>query len=89
MNNYFLYILVGFIILWIPYGIVCFYRTFFYGYEIDELYVAIPYFLSKLTLLWPSLITILLNDDIKKGIIHHRVYSFEARILPLFAANNL
>lgn len=59
-----MFLLVGFVVSWTPYAIACLYVAFF-NTTLPPLVATIPAFFAKASLLWPSLLNILTNNDIK------------------------
>ena len=65
---------MGFLICWSPYAVVSLYRVF--GTNIvSPMMATLPAFFAKFSLAWPSLITLVLNKEIRMKIKSEESYS--------------
>jgi hypothetical protein len=54
-----------FLVSWLPYGLTSFYTVFF-NTKVDPLIATLPALFAKTWIMWPSLITIMSDNDFKK-----------------------
>lgn len=59
------FILAGWLVTWLPYAMIAMYSTFAKYNKIHPLYATLPSLFAKLSLVWPALLTIFYNKDVR------------------------
>jgi hypothetical protein len=63
-----LMLIIGFLLTWTPYAIVCLYVAFINHDGVPPLVASVPAFFAKLSLIWPSFFNIIANREIRMNL---------------------